>query len=211
MSVTLDKKNLIKSAKQSFIVDATIELIIEHGINNISMDDIAKAANYTKKTLYAYFKSKDAIFLSAYTKDLTERWNYQKEQIQSAKNGLEKLKDWALSLYKFCEMNPQSLQIHNYMDYHFIKRDKVSHAIFEKFESINNDLADGIRDILNQGLVDGSIRENLEIDLTINQFLYTYRSILNRAFSTKYSFSIFDKSTYVDHYLDLFIRGIEKV
>ena len=40
MSVTLDKKNLIKSLKQSFIVDSTNQLIIERGINNNYIDDI---------------------------------------------------------------------------------------------------------------------------------------------------------------------------
>ena len=35
--------------------------ILKNGIENTSMDDIAKEAGYSKATLYVYFKNKDEI------------------------------------------------------------------------------------------------------------------------------------------------------
>ena len=87
MSVVSDKKFKIKQVKQQLIVDATVHLIINMGINNITMEDIASASDYSKKTLYSYFKSKDEILLWSYSDDLNQRWAYQKKQLL---NGIRK-------------------------------------------------------------------------------------------------------------------------
>lgn len=209
MSVISDRKKHIKTAKQQFIVDATINLIVENGIDNIRMEDIAAASNYTKRTLYAYFKSKDEIILWLLTDDLICRWNYQKEKLSSCKTGLDKLNIWGLSLYEYCDKNPHSLQIQNYISYHSVHTDKISESIFKRFKLINNELAEGLRNIFNLGIEDGSFRKDIEIDITISQYLYSFRAILSRALSDSYSFAEFDKSTYVKHYQNLFTLSLK--
>ena len=62
MSIIQNKNNLIKLAKQQYIIDVTIELIEKIGIDNITMENIASAADYTKRTLYAYLKVKMKFF-----------------------------------------------------------------------------------------------------------------------------------------------------
>lgn len=209
MSVINNRKSLIKFTKQQFIVDTTIHLIVEMGIDNIRMEDIASASNYTKRTLYAYFKSKDEIILWLLTDDLIRRWNFQKEQIASAKTGLEKLNIWGLSLYEHYNKNSHSLQIQDYIDYYSIHTHKVSDTIFERFKLINDELAEGLRSIFNLGIEDGSLRKDIEIDITISQFLYSFRAILSRAFSDSYSFTKFDKSKYTNHFLNQFTLSVK--
>ena len=208
MSV-ITRKTHIKLAKQQYILDATVNLIVQIGIDNIRMEDISIASNYTKRTLYAYFTSKNEIILRLLTDDLIQRWNYQKEQISMAINGLEKLKIWALSLFDYYDNNRHSLQIQNYISYHSVQPDKVNQSIFERFKLINDELAKGLRDIFNLGVEDGSFRYDIEIDITISQFLYAYRAILGRAFSDSYSFADFDKSKYTNHFLNLFLRSLK--
>ena len=147
MGVIFDRKEIIKATKRQFIVDAANELFRDTGIDSTSMVDIASKANYTKRTLYSYFQSKDEIILWAFTDDLINRWNYQKQELGHANTGLEKFETWSLSLYDFYEKNPHSLQIQRYIDYKFVQKDKVNELIFERFETINNDLADGLRNI----------------------------------------------------------------
>jgi AcrR family transcriptional regulator len=56
------------SAKQQAIIDATSRLIVEKGVENTSLADIAKAVGISKGTLYYYYASKsDLIF------DVTEQ------------------------------------------------------------------------------------------------------------------------------------------
>lgn len=208
MSVIRSKTHKLRHAKQQYIVDVTLDLIEKTGIDNITMERIAFAADYTKRTLYAYFKSKAEILLWLYTDDLTRRWNYQKQQLSNAKTGIGKLNIWAISLFEFCENNNHTLQIQKYMDYQFVNVDKISKPVFNRFEKINDELKEGLREILKLGIDDGSFREGIDIDIIISQFLFSYRAILNRAFSERYSFAEFDKSDYIYHYLNLFIKSL---
>lgn len=46
---------------KSVILDAANELFLTNGIAKTTMDDIARKADYSKTTVYAYFKSKDEL------------------------------------------------------------------------------------------------------------------------------------------------------
>lgn len=208
MSVIEYKTNKIKHAKQQIIVDVALELMENIGINSITMERIALAADYTKRTLYTYFKSKDEILLWLYIDDLNRRWNYQMQQLSNAKTGIEKLNIWAITLFEFCESNNHTLQIQKYMDYQFVNIDRISEPVFERYKKINNELAEGLQKIVKTGIKDGSFREDIDIGITINQFLNSYLAILNKAFSESYSFADFDKYDYIYHYLNLFIKSL---
>jgi len=56
------KKEKLKEFHKNNIIETAKTLFAERGIDRTSMDDIAKVADYSKTTLYAYFKSKDEIF-----------------------------------------------------------------------------------------------------------------------------------------------------
>lgn len=44
------------------ILDAAIELFLEHGVSGTTMTDIADRAGITKRTLYKYFENKEEVF-----------------------------------------------------------------------------------------------------------------------------------------------------
>ena len=48
--------------KKEQIVEAARKLFTQYGYKKVSMDEIAKEAGVTKKTVYAYFKDKDELF-----------------------------------------------------------------------------------------------------------------------------------------------------
>ncbi len=52
------------SPKLRQIVVAAEDLFMAHGYGAVSMDQVARTANVSKATLYAYFTSKDALFAS---------------------------------------------------------------------------------------------------------------------------------------------------
>ena len=55
------RKKEPRSAHREKIAAAASVLFMEKGIAATSMDDIAKAAGYSKATLYVYFKNKEEI------------------------------------------------------------------------------------------------------------------------------------------------------
>ncbi len=48
--------------KKEIIIATARDLFTKYGYNKVSMDEIAKQANVTKKTIYSYFDKKEALF-----------------------------------------------------------------------------------------------------------------------------------------------------
>ena len=48
--------------KKETIINTARKLFTQYGYTRVSMEEIAKEANVTKKTIYSYFKDKSALF-----------------------------------------------------------------------------------------------------------------------------------------------------
>ncbi len=199
-----------KDTRRRFIVDAARRLVAAGDIEDITMDDLAAAAGYTRRTMYAYFRSRDEILMRIFTEDLETRWNVQQTAIEGAGAGLDKIAVWGRSFYAYAKENPHSLRLQLYWDFRGVDRKRVGKEAFAAFESVNEELANGLRRIFDLGIADGTLRPDLKTDLCISQYIYSLRAILNRAASKSYSFASFEPDDYVEHFLDLFIRGIRR-
>lgn len=58
----MTKKAALELFHKESIASTAGRLFLKYGIEKTTMDDIAKEAEYSKATLYAYFKNKDEIF-----------------------------------------------------------------------------------------------------------------------------------------------------
>lgn len=204
----MSRKIAEREAKQEFILNSARELFARNGIENTTMEDIAIASEYTRRTLYSYFKSRDEICLLVLNEDNKVRWREQQRAMESAQSGHDKIMIWGKTLFEFSRRNPQSIYLQLYWDIKGLDPESFHSDVFESFDNLNNELAEGLRDIFGLGVRDGSLRPDLNIDLCISQYLYSIRNIINRALSDTYSFAQFDSEKYFNHYLDLFSRGI---
>jgi len=202
------RKQIERQSRGRYILDAARRLIASRGVEVASMEEIAAAAGYTRRTLYAYFRSREEILLEVLSEDLSARWDLQKKAMASGRTGLEKIRIWAQVLYEVSRGNPQTLQLQVYSDFKGIDRGRLGAGVFSRFSDVNQELADGLREIFRLGVADRSLRSDLDIDLCISQFLHSLRAVLHRALSPHYSFARFDPDDYVEHYLDLFCRAI---
>ena len=55
------RKKELQSVHRKNISMAAEQLFMKNGIENTSMNDIAKASGYSKATLYVYFKNKEQL------------------------------------------------------------------------------------------------------------------------------------------------------
>ena len=87
MAIIVDKER-----KKKDIALATKALILNEGINNITISQIAKAANIGKGTVYEYFKNKDEIVFTLAEILMQVHNSYKEIQINSAVSTREKIK-----------------------------------------------------------------------------------------------------------------------
>jgi len=85
----MNKKERLSEFNRSNILSTAKELFFEKGIAQTTMDEIAKKANYSKSTIYVYFKSKDEIFDCI----VLEYFILLKDGIENALNSADKLQD----------------------------------------------------------------------------------------------------------------------
>ena len=100
---SLNPKDKRRNINKSDIIDAAERLIFSKGYSNSTMDEVAREAGFTKKTLYSYFNSKDEIY-----EKITERGylilnNLFLEALEKEKNSSEilKIKAMGYSFLKF--------------------------------------------------------------------------------------------------------------
>jgi AcrR family transcriptional regulator len=78
MSVTT-RKEREKAAREELILDHAARLLVRDGFQNLNLDELAKAIEYSKGTIYLHFKTKDDLVLAIATRfsrhrsDLFER------------------------------------------------------------------------------------------------------------------------------------------
>ncbi len=204
----MSRKLSERSSRRSYILAAARELFAERGIDEPTMDDIAAAAEYTRQTLYAYFKNRDEILLRVLCGDLCRRWELQQAALAGIEGCGAKLRVWAGVLFDFWKKHPQAMRLEFFWDYHGIDAELVGAEALGEFSRINDELAEGLRAIVSDGITSGALRSDLNCDMCISQFLQCQRATAYRALSRSYSFAEFESESYFEHYLDIFLAGI---
>jgi len=199
-----------KEIRKNDIIIAAEKLFLTNSYNKTTMDDIAKEAEYTKKTIYSYFRSKDELYLLILLKNNKTRWAYQEKEIDKKVTGYKKLYIFGDTYYKFFSKNKDILKFQIYWDYNKINIDKIDPEIFQQYHRWNLKGIEKIRQAFNIGIKDKSLKENLHVDMTINHLLYSLRIILNKAIFPTYSFANFESEKYYYHFLNFFLKAIKK-
>ncbi|HXC36399.1 MAG TPA: TetR/AcrR family transcriptional regulator [Candidatus Acidoferrales bacterium] len=73
MSVTQARKDRERAEREELILDHAQRSLLKDGFQNLNLDDLAKAVEYSKGTLYLHFKTKEDIALAVATRAIRER------------------------------------------------------------------------------------------------------------------------------------------
>ncbi|MCU0795117.1 MAG: TetR/AcrR family transcriptional regulator [Akkermansiaceae bacterium] len=70
---TQSRKDRERKAREELIVDHARRLLLSHGFQGFSLDDLARSIEYSKGTIYQHFESKEDLALAVATSALKER------------------------------------------------------------------------------------------------------------------------------------------
>ncbi len=98
------KEDLI--VHQNRIAEKAGELFSEKGIDNTSMDEIAKNAGYSKATLYVYFKNKEEIVSFLALKSMSKLKNVLVEALDGMKHSKDAFLSMCLALVDYQKEYP---------------------------------------------------------------------------------------------------------
>ncbi|SCD21156.1 DNA-binding transcriptional regulator [Proteiniphilum saccharofermentans] len=149
------------------IIEKASRLFQQYGIKNVSMDEIASSLGISKRTIYENFKDKEDILLSALLRFKQERDKHFIALLGQSPNVVD-------VFIKIIEEH-QHMPICNVRFFEDIQKyyPRAAKLIREHVETNNNYL----RDFLRQGIKEGYIREDLDVNVAaflVEETTYTY-------------------------------------
>lgn len=151
------------------ISSAAEQLFLEKGIENTSMNDIAKEAGYSKATLYVYFKNKEELIGVLVLESMQKLYDYISIALEENTDTKKRYKEICYGLVKYQEEYPfyfktvlEAINI-DFESTQFLPEEKETFSIGEQI----NDL---LIDFLKEGMERGEIRTDIEVLPTIFSF-----------------------------------------
>lgn len=154
MGIT-ERKEKERLFRKNLILRAAEDIFAEKGFENSTMEDIAKAAEFTKKTVYSYFNSKEELYYEIMLegfKALNAMLDEAINENESLKE-TEKIKKLGQTFIEFSRVCPAYFRaISDYQNREFDFCDNTDNELIKEcyvagqysFELLNKCLADGI-------------------------------------------------------------------
>ena len=163
------RKKEPKSVHREKIASAASVLFMENGIAATSMDDIAKAAGYSKATLYVYFKNKEELVGILVLDSMKKLYNYIVSALERQKTTKEQYNFICHGLVQYQEEFPFYFKM--VLDKINIDFERRVYLPEEKETyQIGEEINEKIKEFLQSGMDKGDLRTNLNIMPVIFNF-----------------------------------------
>ena len=110
-TMTLSLRDTKRSLTEQTIVEKAIALFKEHGFDQVSIKQIAKAAVVSEKTVFNYFPYKELIVLAGAQPQLNALMDTIQKQIDEITEPTEVLRNFSASLAELCMSDPTTTAV----------------------------------------------------------------------------------------------------
>lgn len=162
------------------IVEVSKELFLERGFAQTNMAEIAEMAKISRKTLYRYFNSKEAIAMEIELDVFRFFVSVQDEFVKSLKgNGYEKLTQYLEKLDSMVDEYSQLIRFTGMFDYYLVK-DYPDTEGQKAFKAIIAEVDRPFVEFINLGLQDGSIVSDIEVSYLAHTISNSFLALAQR-------------------------------
>lgn len=163
------RKKEPRSVHRENVVSAASRLFMEKGIAATSMDDIAKAAGYSKATLYVYFKNKEEIVSILVLNSMKKLYDYISSALAQHESTEARYNFICRGLVQYQEEFPFYFRmVLDKINIDFESHDDLPEEK-ETFQ-IGEEINEKIKHFLLSGMEKGDLRSDLEIIPAIFNF-----------------------------------------
>ena len=117
------RKERERAAREELILDHAQRILLRDGFQNLNLDELAEAIEYSKGTLYLHFKTKEDIALAVVTRAQKERADFFERALQFQGRSRERVRAIGFACCHFAKVYP---------DYYNVEMMLKSHSFWEK-------------------------------------------------------------------------------
>ncbi|SPJ24115.1 TetR/AcrR family transcriptional regulator [Palleronia abyssalis] len=144
-----------RALKREAVMTMAVRFFNEKGFHATSLDDVAKALNVTKPTIYHYFRNKDEILFECVVQGLHSIADAAGRVEAQGGTGLERLKSLAY-MYAICMTQDFCICISRTADH------ELSPASRARFRALKREIDQTMRQVIRDGIADGTIAPESE-------------------------------------------------
>lgn len=193
---------LKKSDKRNRIINAALTVFSKDGYQNSKMENIARAADIGKGTLYEYFSSKEELFLEAFTNFkesvLSNYWVVLKE----GGDPLSKLNRVAKISAENCTDEKIPMRFLAQFSFECLTREK-GNRLSELLNEYNEEIAELISGIVREGIDEGLLKP-VDVEILSKNFADTLFGMYMRY---QFSGDKMDLQSDSHSLYDIFVKG----
>jgi AcrR family transcriptional regulator len=175
----IERKEREKAERRSLIMGCAKKLILEYGVEKVSMEDIAKQAELSKGTLYLYFSGKDELFSEICEESAVRFSEYVQSRLEGGISGLEALKRYWLS---YLEMYGES------EDLFILFNMRLFLAPADSFISLEENAGTAsyvfyylIKKMIEQGIREGTFEQDTDPGLVVKTIIALFSQAVENA------------------------------
>jgi AcrR family transcriptional regulator len=174
-----ERKERERAERRSLIMGCAKALILEHGVEKVSMGDIAKKAELSKGTLYLYFPSKDVLFADICEEAAAKFSEYVESRLEGGISGLEALKRYWLSYLEIYGESEDLFILFNMR--HFLAPEGSFISLEENAGTASYVFYYLIKRMIEQGISEGTFDEGIESGLVVKTIIALFSQAVENA------------------------------
>lgn len=159
------RKKQPQSVHRKNIAEIAEKLFIEKGIDNTSMNDIAKESGYSKASLYVYFKDKEELIAVLVLESMEKLYEYLSRAVNTQGDFYQRYLEICEALFQYHSEYPlysQMALMNINIDFErtgFLPEEKETFRVGEKINEL-------LWSFLNEGIESGVIKQDVNIPQT---------------------------------------------
>ena len=199
----MGRRDREKLVRKNEIIKAARDLFLKNGFAGTSMDDIAIMSEFSKRTLYTYFTSKEEIYYAVLYLAIEKNLPSYEKAIKSEELGIKKLHAWCTNYYMCYRNSPEYYGFLSEIGNTNFKQ-KLSSQFIALFNEQSKKTRDELTKVFNLGIQDGSIRKSVDVKLSIKYLFKVMPAIIGEYIKEK---NVNDDSFYQE--LELILSGLK--
>lgn len=159
----LTRRQREQQEKEDVIISKAEELFCKYGFEKVSMDTLAKESEFTKRTIYRYFTSKEDLFFAVALRGYTKLFDMVNKKSIHGKTGFEKIRLSYYAYYEYFCKYPKLAQLINLGGSIKSSCKDTDVPFRQKFMELDKQLFEKLISGFIEGKSDRSIRADLDI------------------------------------------------